>query len=522
MREKYEDFILRHVPRILSQIDRNKYSINYGSCDRNYWHLKTRDFSSAILQQTSLTLAILYKNKFDKNIYYNKKIIKELSIASLHYLKKIQLKDGSFNEYYPFEHSFPATSFTLFSSCKTYKILNMNDLNVLQMLKKSAYYLSKKTESLALNQEAASITGLFLYYDLTKDNYIYKCANKKLEKFLSLQNKEGWFNEYDGADIGYLTVTLDMLMELYDLTKNKLVLDSANKIVDFIQYFIHPDGSIGGEYGSRNTMYFLPFGFASISNKGNNLAYSVLNKVLEKSNENNYFLNSIDDRYLAHYIMHSFLRSLSICKENKIEKLPFELEHYNYFEESKLITIKNKNYIIIGANKGGIIKIFNTKEIFIDFGYVINDNKNIYTSSWQNNKNKTTISGFEIEIECYFKKIKQLKMNTRKHAILRIASYFLGSKIIKLLKARIILPSSKSNIKLNRKIIINNDNIKIIDEITSNKKIKNLQRALSLSFRHVASDKFFKETELIDLKDLKYVKGLKKYKFSNTYKLRGE
>lgn len=67
----YQAFILKTVPKVLSQIDRDKNSRTYGCCDRNYWHLKTRDFSSAILQQSGLSLALLYLNNFEGNLYYH-------------------------------------------------------------------------------------------------------------------------------------------------------------------------------------------------------------------------------------------------------------------------------------------------------------------------------------------------------------------------------------------------------------------------------------------------------------------
>ena len=33
----------------------------------------------------------------------------------------------------------------------------------------------------------------------------------------------------------------------------------------FTSYFVHPDGSFGGEYGSRNTYSFFPHGFELIA-----------------------------------------------------------------------------------------------------------------------------------------------------------------------------------------------------------------------------------------------------------------
>ncbi len=64
----YTEYILKTVPKVLSQVDRDRHSKTFGDCDRNHWHLKIRDFSSAILQQTGLTIALLYTVNFPGNV----------------------------------------------------------------------------------------------------------------------------------------------------------------------------------------------------------------------------------------------------------------------------------------------------------------------------------------------------------------------------------------------------------------------------------------------------------------------
>ena len=54
------------LPRILTQVCRDKFSPLYGSFDRNWWHYKIRDFSSIILQQGGYSLYCYFK---DSNEY---------------------------------------------------------------------------------------------------------------------------------------------------------------------------------------------------------------------------------------------------------------------------------------------------------------------------------------------------------------------------------------------------------------------------------------------------------------------
>jgi len=62
-KEKILDSVLKQVPRLLSLLDRNRFSKTYGSFDRQFWHYKTVDFSGGRYQEAALTLALLYKIK---------------------------------------------------------------------------------------------------------------------------------------------------------------------------------------------------------------------------------------------------------------------------------------------------------------------------------------------------------------------------------------------------------------------------------------------------------------------------
>lgn len=317
LEEYYKKFIINKAPLVLTQIDRDRDSKTFGSCDRNYWHLKIRDFSSAILQQTGLTLALLYKLDFDGNVYYDNEIVKEWALGILKYLGKIQLKDGSFNEYYPNEHGYPPTAFTLFAASVAYMELELNDNEILGTLKKSAYWLANRRETKAYNQEWAAIAGIFLYEKISGDKDLKLKLDQKVEDALKAQSDEGWFPEQGGADIGYSSVALDMMAEYYWYSRDERVKEPLNKLVEFLQYFAHPDGTIGGEYGSRNTIYFMPNGLetvACLNLESADTATAILKHIYRIENIEYDFMNAVDERYLTHYVVHSYLRALQKTK----------------------------------------------------------------------------------------------------------------------------------------------------------------------------------------------------------------
>ena len=109
------DNISIHHSRLLSQLDRDCNSPTFGSFDRNFWNYKIRDFSSSILQQGVMYLDVLFSFECESNIFNKNKIIKTWIKAGIDFWCKSQLKNGSFNEYYPNESGFPPTAFSLYA-----------------------------------------------------------------------------------------------------------------------------------------------------------------------------------------------------------------------------------------------------------------------------------------------------------------------------------------------------------------------------------------------------------------------
>lgn len=497
----YSEYVLKMAPKVLTQVDRDKHSKNYGDCDRNHWHLKIRDFSSAILQQTGLTIALLYAVDFPGNVFYKKDMMREWAISTVYYWEKIQLKDGSFNEYYPNEHGFPPTAFSLYAMCEVYRRLEMKDDIILQAFRKTSKYLVNHVEDKAYNQELASITALYSAYRLLREDWILEGLNKKLERILELQSTEGWFPEYGGADIGYLSVSLDMLAEYYWLSQDERVLEPLNKVIDFLKYFVHPDATIGGEYASRNTVYFLPNGLQVMSNLGNEAATEMMQVLYNHSQDNFYFLDAVDDRYFSHYLLHSFLRAIEKSKKDEVKVhgfLPFEYNQEHYFKEAGLFSYTNEGiYIIIGASKGGVCRVFqNTEDSFDDYGYRVKLGEGkIAATNWQSVDYQIKCENHKIEIAGNMNLVKQKVATPIMLAGLRVVSAVLGNKIIGMLKKLIILVDKKTDIRFKREITIRQDRLVIDDYISSPESIK-LECADSFSLRHVASGKFFSLTDI--------------------------
>ena len=505
-----------HMPLILTAMDRDVDSKTYGSCDRNYWHLKIRDFSSAILQQTCLTLALAYDLDFEGNKYFRNESVKTWSIAALRYMGKIQLKDGSFNEYYPNEHGFPPTAFNLYAGCKTYMILGLDDADVLQMLGKSAKWIINHDEKRAYNQEVAALAGLALYRKISNDDQIDAYIDAKVGILESVYCTEGWFPEQGGADIGYSSVSLDLLSEYYSMTGDKRVLGALHGMVSFLSNFVHPDGTIGGEYGSRNTIYFMPNGLENYIALGldeHHVAAEMIERIYAGNLQDDFML-AVDERYLAHYVMHSYLRAISKYSDREhIEVLlPCQLPGCRDFKLAGLKTATfGEHFIIVCPSKGGILKMYRSaKEVFWDCGYRVRTKPGkTATTNWLDDSYEVCWENNGISIAGNLHVVKQKVQNPIYHLGLRVASKFLGDRVNKLIKKLTIFQKNEFSATFRRHISLSEERI-VIEDWLEGIGGRSVQEASNISLRLVASGKFYSRSDILrnNLDDYGYVDRL--------------
>jgi len=493
------------LPRILTQVCRDQFSPLYGSFDRNWWHYKIRDFSSIILQQGGYSLYCYYKNS---NEYKSNKSILNLIKASAFFWNKQANKYGAFEEYYPWEKGYPPLAFSTLAIAKLVEAGVVRFDDVKSGLKIASRQLLSRFESEASNQQVAGLAALGVLKKISPK----LCSQSKFEDIsdisLKLQNKEGWFYEYGGPDLGYLSVTMDCLWDLYDFTGNQKYVKSASKSLDFIYKITSCNRNTSiGILNARNTDYITPYGIARFLNqkdeKDRNKASAILKNLFSDIDEINHFLYAIDDRYLCHYIGHSFFRTSDLLIN--LAKKDFKSDKNNkdiFFSESGFLLLKNnkRNYkALISCKKGGSLTLnFNGKKCS-DFGWVLKKKNKIFVTNWWGDF-------WIIEKKYNFLKIKGILTshkenisNSFKHICLRILSFLFGEKVIPILKELFIFKfNAKKGIPFSREIYFNNNNVKIVDKIQADKSFT-LFKSNRSSKRHVAS------ADSYNIEDLKIV-----------------
>jgi hypothetical protein len=108
---------------------------------------------------------------------------------------------------------------------------------------------------------AGALLALHNIYLLTGDERFQRAADEKLGELLRLQTDKGFFPEYGGYDIGYLSICISYLAKYYRRAQDLAVHESLDRAVKFVKEKIRDDGSYDHSETSRGTQYLYPHGF---------------------------------------------------------------------------------------------------------------------------------------------------------------------------------------------------------------------------------------------------------------------
>ena len=266
LRPRYAESALAHIPRLLGAIDRNPYRATYGCLDRQFWHYRTAAFASEMYQEGALALALVASRPYPGNRWHGCERTRELAVAALRFPARHGRRDGSADDYYPFERALGAAVFSLTAATAAYEVLELDDPLLRAWFVRRGRWLARHDESGRLaNHQALAALGLARAGRITGDESLVRAAQQRLARVLAWQSPEGWFEEYGGADPGYQTLSIECLAGYQQLTGADWLDEPLRRAVDFARRFLHPDGSFAGEYGSRGTYLYFPHGMEQLA-----------------------------------------------------------------------------------------------------------------------------------------------------------------------------------------------------------------------------------------------------------------
>tara|TARA_Y100000588_G_scaffold294903_2_gene314935 strand:- start:10549 stop:11532 length:984 start_codon:yes stop_codon:yes gene_type:complete len=250
------------VPRILGMMDRSSDATTYGCSDRNYWHYGIVDFPNARYQEASLLVAQATACNTPGNALFDHALAVEWARAAVTYWASIQKRDGSFDEVYPNERSYVATAFTTWAVGRTCELLDLHQAD--EALERAAIWLSIHENADVSNQVAGAAAAIHLVGQRLENDDLMFAAAEKRDRLLSAQTPEGWFPEYGGWDIGYLSICLGYLTWLACQTADDDLIAASHRAADFVEQKVRQDGTCDINGSSRCTQYLYPSGFARL------------------------------------------------------------------------------------------------------------------------------------------------------------------------------------------------------------------------------------------------------------------
>jgi hypothetical protein len=438
---------LAQIPKILTLQDRNAHSPTYGCFDRNFWHYKIIDFPSGMAAEFVWPLALAATLPVPGNPYYQQPAIREGVEAGILYAAKSAHPDGSCDDYFPFEKAAGAAAFSLLAALESYVLLGLKNQEILDFFARRADWLAGHHESGRLtNHQALIVLCLEKCGRLLGTNRWDTLKAQRLQRVLEWQNEEGWFQEYEGCDPGYHTLTIALLAQVQELTPRPDIQAALEKAIRFAAHFVHPDGSFGGEYTSRNTYNFFPHGFE--------LAGRWLPEALAI---NDRFLTGLgaglgscyaDDHILGHHTW-SYLLAYQHWVEARPALAPLPEGRRHFANAGIVIERRGDTVLYLALNKGGVFKYFvNGKLVHSDtqFSVQVDDGKRRTAVAHMVAKYEIDLGADEITLRGNLGWAKTKQMTTFNLVVLRGLMFTVGRffpDLIRKLLQKILITGKK-------------------------------------------------------------------------------
>ena len=521
LRTVYARKAISQIPRLLTLLDRNQLSPTYGCFHRDYWLYKTSDFPDAVRQFGVHALALVYRHDLPGNVYRGHEKIRKWTIAGLDFWARLQHRDGSFDEFYPYERGWVGpTAFTTYTAIESLKLLE-DDIpadvrdRVVSSIRRAASFIAagQSEEDHLANHHAMACLAVWKAFEMLEDPELERGFERLWQVFLTYHDTgEGWSREYDGTDPGYLSATVSFLAKIYQTYRHPEMATVLQQSIDFCSYFAYPNGFYAGSVGSRNTLHFYPHGFEIMAPELP-LAAAVADKMLHGLSEDKLVAPEImSDRYVFYRVPELLLSYLD-CPPRPAElaPLPWEREIFRRSFERARIYVANEpgHYVVANLAKGGVIKVFDKKSGRLelnDCGLIGRlDDGRVVTTQWVDPDYESTVDEDGFLVRGLLHSVPSNKVFTPlKHMVFRGVLLLLGwnPRLAHILKGRIrhmlILNQKPVPVRFCRRLRLGERDISLCDELKLDGRVtfERLTVGDEFAVRYVPQSRFFQSQEL--------------------------
>jgi hypothetical protein len=466
-------------------------------------------------------LALVYANDFPGNPYYHQPKIRDWIIAGLEYWARIQHTDGSFDEYYPYERGWVGpTGFTLYAAMEAFRTVREQmpsdaARRVLAAIRRAAHFVAagEAEEDRLANHHALACVAVWQAWELLGERELQVGFERVWRGFLRYRNaREGWWQEYDGADPGYLSATVSFLGKLYQHKPSPEILSLAREAIEFASHFAYPDGHYAGSLGSRQTLHFYPHGVEIFADQVP-LAGALAQRMQEGLAAHALVPPAImPDRYMP-WRLAEFLLAYRDARPraDALPSLPYEGAPFHRWYPEAGIDVRRSDsmYALVNLAKGGVIKVFNVeqrRQIMSDCGIAgrLADGRMV-TSQWIDPRYRVTAGEDELTVTGSLQQMSSVssftpaKLVAFRAMLMTVGRSARASHAIKgAIRRALMLGTKAVPLAFQRRVRFEPGAVTVVDEIRriGDVRVEGLLIGDEIAVRYVPQSRFFQLPEL--------------------------
>ncbi len=479
----YASLALSAIPRLIGKLDREPHSVSHGSFDREHWSWKFRDFPIGPLQMGIYPLALLWRHPFAGSTYGGNTRLSEWIVGAIAHTLGRQKRSGAFEAFAPNDFDPGPTLGICYALSKAAAQLGEalgQELRarLADAVRRGAEFGLRYEQShgFASNHWALFACAYLQAALLTGDARYRGRAQEIVERILRMQSDDGWYDEYGGADPGYESLGIAYLANYCTATRDFRVLQSLRRSLEFFAHCVHPDGSVGGVYGSRHTSLYFPAGFELLAAEIP-CAAAIARFMRQRLTRGNVVTPANADAHNLIPLVASYLEaSVAATDLASAPALPCERGvSFKHFENSGICAVAtSRYYAVINARKGGVCRVFDRERetlSYEDAGYIAQSGKRRWISQTLGFGKAIAVGETSLMIETRFSEFRQLLATATNYLVLRILSLTvfrsaaLGAWIRDRIVSRLIIAARPGPLTLRRRIAFEPDALVITDEL---------------------------------------------------------
>lgn len=520
----YLSAALRAMPRLLGTLDRDPTSPTAGSFDRDHWAWKFRDFPITMLQSSVLPLAAVWSLNASDTRYARSPVLLGWIESALRAILRRQRRNGAFDSVGPNTQDHGVTLAMAFTLATTVRTLGEAALpgelvaSVRAAIRRCTDFARRSQEDYAFisNHQALFALAWRRAGEFLGDDSLGAQGDRVIQEILNRQSSEGWYEEYGGADPGYETLGVNYLAQYQRERPSPALAQSLQRAVEFLSHFVHPDGSVGGAYGSRGTSLWFPAGFELLRGEVP-MAGAIAEFVASKACGAGVVTPDTTDAHNLPVLAYSYLLAAEALRSdsasaNAPSVMPcVSLRGARHFAHAGLLVVgADRYYAVSSARRGGVGRVHSragSGVVFQDAGYVVISNGARWASGIPAGAERSEqFADGCLRLSAPMGRASDVVLTPWKFVVLRLLnltvfrSEWLGRLVRRAVIERLITGRERGPFTLHREIRFAEDRITYRDVLMGARgaRVAQVGRPATLLARHMGSSHYFHQRDLAE------------------------